>query len=201
MTRFKGLPKERFTGQVISVGAHKERQGASLRTFTTFQRGLLENMMPKQFDANVLNQLTHAEEINVETQSATGRKHRTTIWVVVEGNEVYVRSVRGRAGRWYREFIANPLGAIDMDGQHIAVQAVPATDGASITRVSNEYLRKYRRSPYVNSIVRQETLPTTLRLEPASPPVSVAKGANNGLCRTYHHFQIRRRRKEYRCNW
>ena len=122
--------------------------------------------MPKQFDANVLNQLANAEEIEIETRSATGRTHRTTIWVVVDDNNVYVRSVRGRNGHWYQEITANPDAAIHVDGRRLVVHAVPVTDEALIARVSNSYLRKYRGSPFVNSIVREEVLPTTLRLEP-----------------------------------
>src|SRR6266487_3545854 len=122
--------------------------------------------MPKKFDANVLNQLTNTEEIENETRSATGRTHRTIIWVVVDDNNVYVRSVRGRNGRWYQEITANPDAAIHVDGQRLVVYAVPVTDEALIARVSNSYLRKYRGSPFVNSIVREEALPTTLRLEP-----------------------------------
>jgi hypothetical protein len=123
--------------------------------------------VPKQIDANVLNQLSSAEEIHLETHASTGRTHRTIVWVVVEGQEVYVRSVRGSQGRWYQEITANPHGAIEVNGQHLAVQAVPVTDDASISRVSTAYLRKYGSSPVVSSIVRQETLPTTLRLDPA----------------------------------
>jgi hypothetical protein len=123
--------------------------------------------MPKHFDANVLNQLSTAEEIHLETRSSTGRTHWTMVWVVVEGNEGYVRSVRGRNGRWYQELTAHPHGAIEVNGQQLAVQAVPVTDEASISRVSSAYLRKYASSPVVSSILRQETLPTTLRLDPA----------------------------------
>lgn len=123
--------------------------------------------MPKQFDASVLNQLNTREEINIETRSATGRTHRTTIWVVVVDNNVYVRSVRGRSGRWYREITANPQGAINVDGQRLSDRAIPITDPATIARVSKAYLQKYGNSPVVDSIMREETLPTTLRLEPA----------------------------------
>ncbi len=123
--------------------------------------------MPKQFDEPVLNQLNTIEEIDIETRSATGRTHRTTIWVVVVDNDVYVRSVRGRSGRWYREITTNPQGAIYVDGRRLSVRAIPMTDPATIARVSNAYLQKYRNSPFVNSLVREETLPTTLRLEPA----------------------------------
>jgi len=46
------------------------------------------------------------------------------------------------------------------------VRAVPATDQASIDSASREYLRKYRTSPYAQSVLRPDILPTTLRLEP-----------------------------------
>ena len=122
--------------------------------------------MPKQFEEPLLNQLNSTEEIDIETQSATGRTHRTTIWVVVVDNDVYVRSVRGRSGRWYREITANPQSAIYVDGRRLSVRAIPITDPATIARVSNAYLQKYRNSPFVNNMMREETLPTTLRLEP-----------------------------------
>ena len=123
--------------------------------------------MPKQFEEPLLNQLNSREEIDIETRSATGRPHRITVWVVVVDNNVYVRSVRGRSGRWYQEITANPQGAIYVDGQRISVRAIPVTDPATIARVSNAYLQKYRGSPFVNGLLREETLPTTLRLEPA----------------------------------
>ena len=123
--------------------------------------------MPKQFEEPLFNQLNSIEEIDIETRSATGRTHRTTIWVVVVDNNVYIRSVRGRSGRWYREITANPQGAIYIDGRRLSVRAIPITDPATIAHVSNAYLQKYRNSPVVNSIMRQETLPTTLRLETA----------------------------------
>ena len=121
--------------------------------------------MPKQFEEPLLNQLNSTEEIDIETQSATGRTHRTTIWVAVVDNNACVRSVRGRLGRWYREITANPQGAIYVDGRRVPVRAIPITDPATIARVSNAYRQKYRGSPFVNSLVREETLPTTLRLE------------------------------------
>jgi hypothetical protein len=80
---------------------------------------------------------------------------------------VYVRSVRGRNGRWYQAIVANPEAAIHVNGRRMAVHAVPVSDEVVIERVSKEILRKYRGSPSANSMVRAETLPTTLRLEPA----------------------------------
>jgi hypothetical protein len=48
----------------------------------------------------------------------------------------------------------------------LAVQAVPASDQASVARTSREFLSKYQRSSHAQEMVRPETLPTTLRLEP-----------------------------------
>ena len=123
--------------------------------------------MPKHFDANMLNQLANAEEIEIETRSPAGRTRRTTTWVIVDDNDVYVRSVRGSNGRWYQRIKANPDAAIHIDGRRLAVHAMPVIDEALIARVSNDYLRKYRDDPSANSMVLAEILPTTLRLEPA----------------------------------
>ena len=123
--------------------------------------------MSQQFDTNALNQIARIDEIEIETYSGTGQTHRTIIWVVVDDHKVYVRSFRGEKGRWYQEILANPSGAIHMDGQYLPVHTIPVSDEETITRVSNEILRKYRNSNSARSMVRKEVLPTTLRLEPA----------------------------------
>ena len=123
--------------------------------------------MSQQFDTNALNQIARIDEIEIETYSGTGQTHRTIIWVVVDDHKVYVRSFRGEKGRWYQEILANPSGAIHLDGQYLPVHAIPVSDEETITRVSNEILRKYRNSNSARSMVREEVLPTTLRLEPA----------------------------------
>jgi hypothetical protein len=124
--------------------------------------------MPKHFDANAKHRLAQEDEIQIETKQsgANAPMHRTTIWVVVAGDDVFVRSVRGNAGRWYREIKANPSATLHVDGEQMTVRAVPVTDNAMIGRVSDEYRRKYRNSSEMPSMLRTEVLPTTLRLEP-----------------------------------
>jgi hypothetical protein len=126
--------------------------------------------MPDTFDQHTLETLDQTAEIDIETRrNETAPTHRTTIWIVVEGGQVYVRSVRGPAGRWYRELLANPRGAVHADGLEVAVQARPVTDGATIARVSGALQRKYERrwpGPTASMLVA-EVLPTTLRLEAA----------------------------------
>src|SRR5206468_11932141 len=55
------------------------------------------------FEQDDLDRLAAAEEIDVETQAPEGPVHRTTIWVMVSDGDVFLRSVRGESGRWFRE--------------------------------------------------------------------------------------------------
>ena len=116
------------------------------------------------FGADTLGELRDLKEIAIRTEKHP--KSAVVIWVVVADDEVFVRSVRGGRGRWYRDLVAGGSAALEFAGRRQAVQALPASDAASIERASREYLRKYQPSPYAQSIVRAEVLPTTLRLEP-----------------------------------
>jgi hypothetical protein len=115
------------------------------------------------FDATTLPELHDVREVAIRTE-----KHPQTavvIWVVV-ADAVFVRSVRASKGRWYRDLATGGSAILEFAGRRLSVQAVPANDADSIARASGEFLRKYQTSPYAQSIVRAEVLPTTLRLEP-----------------------------------
>ena len=54
-----------------------------------------------KFDADTLRELRDIREVAIRTE-----KHPATaviIWVVLADKEVFVRSVRGSKGRWYRD--------------------------------------------------------------------------------------------------
>ena len=126
--------------------------------------------MAATFDPDTLQTLDRADEVDIETSRGEGAPvHRVIIWIVVDGDTVYVRSVRGPAGRWYRELSANPKGAIHVGGRRIPIESEPATDAASVSRVTDALRRKYeQRSPGpLASMLRQPVLPTTMRLKPA----------------------------------
>jgi hypothetical protein len=126
--------------------------------------------MTLPFDPDTLKLFDQTPEIDIETSRGDGAPvHRTTIWIVVDGDVAYVRSVRGPAGRWYRELVANPVGAVHVGGTAVAVRARPATDPATVDQVSNALNQKYleRWPGPTAAMLREETLPTTLRLEPA----------------------------------
>ena len=126
--------------------------------------------MHGSFDPDTLRLIDGAREVRIETsRDEDAPAHRTTIWVVTMDGSVFVRSVRGGKGRWYREVSANPAAALHVGDDRIPVRAVPVTDDATIAAVSEAYREKYgRTSPgSTRAMVQPDTLPTTLRLEPA----------------------------------
>ncbi|HET7684946.1 MAG TPA: DUF2255 family protein [Candidatus Limnocylindria bacterium] len=121
-----------------------------------------------RFAPELLARLDEVGEVEIETRSASGQLHRTIIWIVVVGEEPYVRSVRGVAGRWYREIVAEPMAALVVDGTRHLVRAEAAADPASIEAVSAALRAKYGRRARASTaaMLVPRTLRTTLRLAP-----------------------------------
>ncbi|MFL5778730.1 MAG: nitroreductase/quinone reductase family protein [Chloroflexota bacterium] len=120
-----------------------------------------------QFAEEDLARLAQADEVEIETRAASGEVHRTIIWIVVDGGEVFVRSVNGERGRWYREAVARPSVAIHVDGRRLAATARPAPDIDAVERTSLALERKYDNDPGTAPMLRPQVLATTLRLIPA----------------------------------
>jgi hypothetical protein len=118
------------------------------------------------FAHDALRQLAAADEVEIETQAPDGPVHRTIIWVVVDRDEVFIRSFRGATARWYREALANPAVALHVQGTRLTATAIPATDPDSIERVSAALWAKYPNDPATKAMVAPDVLDTTLRLEP-----------------------------------
>jgi hypothetical protein len=116
------------------------------------------------FDADTLRALRDVQEPSIRTDKHP--RSTVVIWVVVDGEDVFVRSWLGARGRWYKDLAAGGLATLEFAGRQLAVQAIPASDDASVERTSREILRKYRHSSHAREMVRSDILPTTLRLEP-----------------------------------
>jgi hypothetical protein len=126
--------------------------------------------MNDSFAAETLRLLDETKEVRIETRRDDhSPEHRTIIWVVVVEGEVFVRSVRGSRGRWYREISSNPESALHVEDTRIPVRAAPATDDTTVDAVSAAFRSKYQQSSpgSTAAMVRPEILPTTLKLSPA----------------------------------
>jgi hypothetical protein len=112
--------------------------------------------------------LAETEEIEIETRADPDAPvHRTIIWIVTDGSDAFVRSVRGARGRWYREAVAHPEVVINAAGRRLPARAVPASDPRSIERTNQGLRDKYESVPGFREMLEPDVFDTTLRLEPA----------------------------------
>ena len=65
--------------------------------------------MAQAFDSGLLAQLRNTQEVRIHAGKAGDKT--ATIWVVVAGNDVFIRSVRGPKGRWYKAAAADKQAA------------------------------------------------------------------------------------------
>ena len=112
-----------------------------------------------------LSLLDETKEVHVRTRSGD-TESETIIWIVVVDDEVYIRSVKGEAGRWYQRALADPRVEILVDGEEIPFVARPVERTAEISAVSNALRGKYNPGPSLDAMVSEDVLDTTLKLEP-----------------------------------
>lgn len=119
------------------------------------------------FDTEVLHLLAHTKEVRIETSRPDGPVHSAIIWIVVDGDDVFVRSWLGERGRWYREAKSNANVAILAGERQIRAIAVSARDPDSVRRCSEGFQAKYPKSKSTPMMLANDILDTTLRLVPA----------------------------------
>jgi hypothetical protein len=114
-----------------------------------------------------LGKIGDAEELHLASVRRDGSLRRpVTMWVVRDGDDLYVRSVNGRESSWFR-------GAQDLHQAHIEAGGVEKdvdlveTDDVN-DKVDTAYRAKYGRrySSIVPSIVAPEARAATLKLVP-----------------------------------
>jgi Uncharacterized protein conserved in bacteria (DUF2255) len=117
-----------------------------------------------KFDRDTLRALRDVQEVRIRTE-----KHPNpaiVIWVVVAGDDVFVRSWLGTKGAGTETLRRVGAATLEFGAHWLAVQAIPASDPDTVTQVSRAFLRKHQPSAHAQEMVRSEILPTTLRLEP-----------------------------------
>jgi hypothetical protein len=120
-----------------------------------------------RFEPAEIALLDATEEVRIETAQPGGPPHRTIIWVMVDGDDVFVRSVNGPGARWYREAVADPSVTIHAGDRALPARAVAAPDADSVRRVNEALQRKYTGSTGLREMLEPDIFDTTLRLEPA----------------------------------
>ena len=89
------------------------------------------------------------------------------IWTVVVENRVFVRSWSLKPRSWYRAFLEEPVGVIEVDGREIPVRAVFTRSERLKTAVDRAYREKYNTPGslhYVRGFARKKRRDTTTEL-------------------------------------
>ena len=117
-----------------------------------------------------LNKIGKAEELQIASLRRDGTLRKpVTIWVVLLGDDLYVRSVHGRTSTWFRGTQARHTGYIRAGGVDKDVTFVDA-DADLNDQIDAAYRAKYRRyaASIVGSIVSPEARSATIKLVPRS---------------------------------
>ncbi len=118
-----------------------------------------------------LNKIGRAEELEIATLRRNSTlRNPVTIWVVRHGDDLYVRSVNGRAGAWFRGTQVSHEGRVQAGGIGRDVAFVDADPGLN-DQIDAAYRTKYRRyaASIVNSILSRKACSATIKLVPRAP--------------------------------
>ncbi len=116
--------------------------------------------------AGELGQIGAADELEIAAFREDGSlRPFVTIWVVRVGDELYVRSVRGHNGAWFRSALRLRHGRIRAGGVDREVDFAEADD-ADQDAIDEAYRTKYARyaPTYVDPIVSPDARAATVRL-------------------------------------
>jgi deazaflavin-dependent oxidoreductase (nitroreductase family) len=79
--------------------------------------------------------------------SVIGRKSGQTIsipvWLVLEGETLYLLPVQGSGTQWYKNVLKSPSIRIDARGVGMEFQAAPLTDAKAVKSVVEKFREKY----------------------------------------------------------
>ncbi len=115
-----------------------------------------------------LNKIGTAEELRIASLRKDGTLRKpVTIWVVRLGDDLYVRSVNGRTGAWFRGTQVRHEGQIQAGGIKKEVSFVES-DPKINDQIDAAYHTKYRRyaASIVATVVSPEARSSTIKLQP-----------------------------------
>ena len=108
------------------------------------------------------------QEVHVITQRRDGSPRRSvTIWIVGDGDRVFIRSTKGRTASWFRGALATGAGQIVAGGRTSEVTFTEA-DPSDLPAVDTAYRKKYGRyASIVDHLIEDGPREATLQVRPA----------------------------------
>ena len=116
-----------------------------------------------------LTVITGTEEVEVTPTDTDGAPLQSVVmWCVTNGSDVFVRSVKGRHGRWWRRATKTGRGTFTAGAVTREVRFEPVNEIQN-QAVTDAYNHKYASQPdeFRSPMVEGESLGATLRVVPA----------------------------------
>jgi len=123
----------------------------------------------RQFPDDVLAVLREGKVLRI--RAGTSQHRFIGIWVVVVKDRAFIRSWSVKPNGWYRTFLKEPRGTIQVAGHGIAVRAVHVRDERLRDAIDRAYLEKYNTAgalKYAKDLGSPQSRATTVELEPLS---------------------------------
>jgi len=115
--------------------------------------------------AEELNELDRAYEVKVAGRRADGSSRTLTIvWHVVVDGTLYLRSVKGPEGQWYKGAMRHHEGFLSWGGTPRGVAF--ALDASHDSAIDAAYAAKYGNGSATRAITTALSKETTLRVDP-----------------------------------
>jgi deazaflavin-dependent oxidoreductase (nitroreductase family) len=101
-----------------------------------------------QFPKDILQAIAMEPEVGLMTYGRkTGKESTVTVWIVTDGDKVYIRSGAGMKRHWPKNLLARPEGKLHMDGRLVAFRSRHVTNPREARHSSTLYDPKYGPSP------------------------------------------------------
>ena len=111
--------------------------------------------------------MNKTNEIQISPKKSNGTlKEPTTIWMVRNDDNLYVRAWRGLKSKWYGAAKQSHEGNIRIKGKEIAVRFEEEDDEKTNQAINDAYLKKYGKNQYSKTMIGPEQQKTTLKVLP-----------------------------------
>ena len=121
----------------------------------------------RRFAAPLLAALGNGKTVRIKA----GARHRFIgIWGVVVDGRLFVRSWSVKARSWYRTFLKDPNGFVQLSNRTIPVRAVRVRSARLKAAVDRAYLKKYATAwevRFAKDLASPKSRATTIELRPA----------------------------------
>lgn len=140
-------------------------------------------MKPRGFAPRLVAAIDAAKILGV--RAGTRSDHRFIgVWPVVVDGRVFARSWTLKPGGWYRTFLDDPLGTIQVGERQVRIRAVPVRSERIRDAVEDAYARKYPTpgsAKYVRGFRTKRRRDTTLEFvpRPAKPAPTIRRTGSN----------------------